>query len=79
MYLCSLIPATVNYYDYFLVIKKKKTEIKTDHKYLPKFTCLVNRVGISNPALALKCLLLKPQNNAGSLKRKYIYHCNFAI
>ena len=57
----------------------EKLEAKIDHRYLPKSTCLVNRVEISHPALVLKCLLLKPQNSSGSLKRKYGHHHNFTI
>lgn len=78
-HLCSLIPATINEVLSFFCCIFKISEVKTDHKYLPKFTCLVNKVEVSNPALVLKCLLPRFQSNAGSLKRKYVQHGDFAI
>lgn len=62
-----------------LYIGKKKTEVKTDDVYLPKFTWLLSRIEISKWALALRRLLLKPHKSSGSFKRKYVRHCNFAI
>lgn len=47
--------------------------MKTDHKYLPKLTCIVNRIEISNPAVALDIHVSKTSERCWMLEEILLY------